>query len=134
MIITGIFGFFNDLDYWVVVSSLKYLFSQLLGLELLPCVGYESRPQCTGSCPVNKPHVIAARPVSRSLVSSWGVVLSRDLSESLPTSGVFHYSICFCFIIFHASSYSLLIFLNLQPPTLASDIFVELVPDRTHGL
>ena len=36
--------------------------------------------------PVNKPHVITARTVSPEFL---GIVLSRDLSESLPTPGVF---------------------------------------------
>lgn len=56
------------LGYWVMISSLKYPFSQLLGVELYPCVGNEFQPQCTGSCPVNKPHVIAARTVSHEFL------------------------------------------------------------------
>jgi len=39
-----------SLSPWVVVSPFKYPFSQPLRVKLhCPCMGYESRPQCTGS-------------------------------------------------------------------------------------
>ena len=94
MFITGIFGIFYDafptpLDYRAVVPSFKNPFSWLLRVKLFPCVGYESRPQCTGFRLIStiKPRVIAAKMDSPELLGE--VMLSQDLSESLPILGVF---------------------------------------------
>ena len=91
MIITGIFKFFCDalpapLDYWAVVSSLKNPSPSYSGSNSSPEWIMSLSSSALFPLSSIKPHVIAARTVSQELLGG-GVLLSRDMSESLPTLG-----------------------------------------------
>lgn len=71
-------------------------------------------------------------PILYWAIKAYGKLNMGNFSIHWNTLPTLFYS--FCFIIFHASSYALLIFLNPHAPSLVSGVFVEAGPQHLHSV